>query len=324
MKKHSLEYATEIGNDIGTDYCNQVSKWIPEDNGSISVTYNGLGWEWNPETGNFSTSYGDPLILNISTDKQWPDGSPSKGDNGKNDKLSRIDNQPMNIYYNIVDASNQYFNFTDTDTTIWSSQPVDDFVTFKAWVKSREDDILTNKTPGCGYIQIADSISAIFVNVGNFRNEWQINDEIIFEVIDHSNEDQKKLSIGTGTYTIKDKTTAIFRGFESVIEGTGDPIVVGEFTDIDGNIPFETKLYQNYPNPFNPTTTINFSLKDESFVDLNIYNYSGQLIKKLINGVQEKGYHNVKFDASGLSTGIYYYTMKTTNKTFTKKMLMIK
>ena len=89
-------------------------------------------------------------------------------------------------------------------------------------------------------------------------------------------------------------------------------------------LPTETKLYQNYPNPFNPMTTIKFSLKDKSKVSLNVYNYTGQIVKTLVNGQRERGLHKIHFDASQLSSGVYYYTLKTDTKKFTKKMLMIK
>ncbi|NOR44860.1 MAG: T9SS type A sorting domain-containing protein, partial [Candidatus Delongbacteria bacterium] len=71
-------------------------------------------------------------------------------------------------------------------------------------------------------------------------------------------------------------------------------------------------------------TTIKFSLKDESMVNLNVYNYSGQLVKSLANEIRERGFHKIEFNASQFSSGVYYYTLKTDTKTFTKKMLMVK
>ncbi|MBN2790850.1 MAG: T9SS type A sorting domain-containing protein [Candidatus Delongbacteria bacterium] len=84
------------------------------------------------------------------------------------------------------------------------------------------------------------------------------------------------------------------------------------------------KLYQNYPNPFNPVTDISFSLNTQNHVKLTIFNQKGQLVDNLINKVLNRGLHQVKFDASDLNSGIYYYTLTIKDRTETKKMILIK
>lgn len=88
----------------------------------------------------------------------------------------------------------------------------------------------------------------------------------------------------------------------------------------------EYALHQNYPNPFNPSTKIAFDLVDNNTVTLSIYNATGQLVKTLVNGVQyNKGRHSLSFDASNLTSGLYFYTVKIGNEfTATKKMLLVK
>ncbi|NWF87963.1 MAG: T9SS type A sorting domain-containing protein [Ignavibacteriaceae bacterium] len=66
-------------------------------------------------------------------------------------------------------------------------------------------------------------------------------------------------------------------------------------------------LYQNYPNPFNPSTIIGYKLKESGYVKLIVYNLNGELVKILINEIQETGYHEVEFIAEGLASGIYLY-----------------
>jgi photosystem II stability/assembly factor-like uncharacterized protein len=83
-------------------------------------------------------------------------------------------------------------------------------------------------------------------------------------------------------------------------------------------------LEQNYPNPFNPSTKITYVTKDQGFVSLKIYNILGNEVAELINGEVEAGNHEVTFDASGLSSGVYFYTLTTGNFTATKKMMMMK
>jgi len=83
-------------------------------------------------------------------------------------------------------------------------------------------------------------------------------------------------------------------------------------------------LNQNYPNPFNPTTKIQYSIMQKGLVRLMVYNLGGVLVKTVINTVQEAGHHEIEFDATGLSTGIYIYTLKANNNSLTRNMILIK
>ncbi len=83
-------------------------------------------------------------------------------------------------------------------------------------------------------------------------------------------------------------------------------------------------LKQNYPNPFNPTTVINYGLPKSSFVKLVIYDVVGHKVKTLVNKTQPAGSYNVTFDASNLSSGIYFYRLTAGNFISTKKMILLK
>ena len=88
-------------------------------------------------------------------------------------------------------------------------------------------------------------------------------------------------------------------------------------------------LYQNYPNPFNPETTISFSIPIDCKVNLTIYNIKGQKIKTLMNKYLEKGLHGIIWnskDNSGkqVSSGVYFYRLKTERKQIIRKMLLLK
>jgi hypothetical protein len=74
-----------------------------------------------------------------------------------------------------------------------------------------------------------------------------------------------------------------------------------------GNYPSEFHLEQNFPNPFNPSTTIRYGVPDRSYVSLMVFNTLGQRIAVLADQEQEAGYHEVKFDGAGLSSGVYFY-----------------
>ncbi|MHB1686042.1 MAG: carbohydrate-binding protein [Ignavibacteriaceae bacterium] len=68
-------------------------------------------------------------------------------------------------------------------------------------------------------------------------------------------------------------------------------------------------LQQNYPNPFNPSTTITYSLPDESFVKLTLYNSMGEEIKNLENGIKSAGNYNINFNADNIASGVYFYSI---------------
>ncbi len=83
-------------------------------------------------------------------------------------------------------------------------------------------------------------------------------------------------------------------------------------------------LSQNYPNPFNPVTTIKYSLPQTGYTTLKIYNTVGKEIATLVNNVKETGTHEAKFDASFLSSGVYYYRLQSGSLSVTNKMILIK
>jgi hypothetical protein len=93
---------------------------------------------------------------------------------------------------------------------------------------------------------------------------------------------------------------------------------------VNSNIPNKFNLSQNYPNPFNPSTVINYSIPKSQMVSLKIYNILGQEVATLVNQEQTAGKYKVTFDASSLSSGVYFYSIKTGNYSAVKKMMLLK
>jgi hypothetical protein len=98
-------------------------------------------------------------------------------------------------------------------------------------------------------------------------------------------------------------------------------------TNIGGNnpgIPLEYKLHQNYPNPFNPVTKISYDIPKSGIVSLMVYDVLGNEIKSLVNGFISAGKYDYEFNASKLSSGIYYYMLISGDFNSTKKMILLK
>lgn len=89
-------------------------------------------------------------------------------------------------------------------------------------------------------------------------------------------------------------------------------------------VPENLYLSQNYPNPFNPSTIISFTLTKSTFVTLKIYNILGNEISALVNQVMPGGKHEIIFDANGVPSGVYLYTITAGDFVDTKKMILMK
>jgi hypothetical protein len=114
-------------------------------------------------------------------------------------------------------------------------------------------------------------------------------------------------------------------GFQNVqalaYTATGIPLSA----DDDNNIvPFEFALAQNYPNPFNPSTKIKFQIADVGLVSLKVYDILGTEVMTLVNEQKPAGYYEVEFNASSLTSGVYFYQLKSGNLVQTKKMVLLK
>lgn len=115
----------------------------------------------------------------------------------------------------------------------------------------------------------------------------------------------------------------------AVIEGTvyGDTtqtyVVSNQFEPTE--IPTQISLQQNYPNPFNPSTVIRYQLAGNSLVRLEVFDVTGRKVAVLVDGERKSaGSHRVTFEASGLSSGVYFYRLQTGGQTFTQKMMLVK
>jgi type IX secretion system substrate protein len=122
-------------------------------------------------------------------------------------------------------------------------------------------------------------------------------------------------------------------GVAAVYDGGTSTIAEVEFTysgtGADDGIVLRTELHSNYPNPFNPTTTISYSLKNDSKVTLEIYNIRVQLVRTLINDIMEAGPQEATWNGRDdsdkrVGSGVYFYKLNAGDYTSTKKMILLK
>ncbi|MBD3168145.1 MAG: Omp28-related outer membrane protein [candidate division Zixibacteria bacterium] len=106
------------------------------------------------------------------------------------------------------------------------------------------------------------------------------------------------------------------------VDVTDMPTGINDFPQ--GEIPRVVKLAQNYPNPFNATTNIAFALKSDTDVNLSVYNIAGQKVAELADGFFEAGNHVVNWDASEVSSGVYFYRLETNDEVKARKMILMK
>ena len=129
----------------------------------------------------------------------------------------------------------------------------------------------------------------------------------------------------TQSYSFTDKNvnsgTYQYRLKQIDFDGTFE---YSDVVEVSANIPEEFSLEQNYPNPFNPSTIIRYSIPASGYVSLKLYDVLGSEIKVLVNQQQEAGQYEFVFSASGLTSGVYYYQLKTCEFVESKKLIFLK
>jgi hypothetical protein len=132
----------------------------------------------------------------------------------------------------------------------------------------------------------------------------------------------------TGAVTLKAGDHISFLSDIYIVEGAQLHASTGVTTAIDINeeptLPTSFELKQNIPNPFNPITKISYQLPVSSNVNLSIYNTLGQKVATLVSERQAAGYYEVKWNATNLAGGVYFYLIKTAEFRDVKKMTLLK
>ena len=104
-----------------------------------------------------------------------------------------------------------------------------------------------------------------------------------------------------------------------------DPVSVLVPTEVsESDVPSTFALEQNYPNPFNPSTVIRYSIPHGSHVRLIVYNIIGQEVARLVDQQQQPGHYAVLFQAEGLASGIYFYSLQSQEGRVIRKLTLVR
>jgi hypothetical protein len=208
------------------------------------------------------------------------------------------------------------------------------------WTFDTEHPISATSTISeSGTIYLANNVGEVFAVDSSARVKWYFNAQspisgglllqggslifgtegkTIIAIADSSSavgKLSKSLSLSSniwGTYQGNNRRTGV--------QGT----IVTKVASKGNTLPTEFELSQNYPNPFNPSTTIRYGLPQKSQVSLKVFNTLGQLVATLVNGEQEVGYHEVRFDGSNLASGVYFYRLQAGTYVETRKLLLLR
>ncbi len=172
-----------------------------------------------------------------------------------------------------------------------------------------------------GYTQFADSANAGAYNKVIDANQWIAEGSLLKNNQVYGTVQFSSLPIGDSYGPVL--ICKLGDGSDILLHNLISPFITDVQED-DLKIPQEYSLEQNYPNPFNPTTTINYSIPDQTHVSLKVFDVLGRELEVLVNKEQPQGNYEVEFNASSLTSGVYFYKIEAGDFVDTKKMVLLR
>jgi hypothetical protein len=212
------------------------------------------------------------------------------------------------VYYYSVPDENEYilFDFRLPEKTIWEVSFSEYYWgLYKTWTTN--NNILNT---------VLENREFSFVNIDSTVSP---PDTIWNPILDvYPTLVTKYLGISSYIYGLEELVGAYINGV-----GYGSLVGIKELHEESIN---DFELYQNFPNPFNPTTTINYSLPEDGYTELKVYNIYGELIETLVSENKSAGSYSIQFSASGknIASSVYLYTLSSGKYNTTGKMIMMK
>jgi hypothetical protein len=156
----------------------------------------------------------------------------------------------------------------------------------------------------------------------NIGNTWNNNQMFSKSIITTINSGWNAANCEVVVFAYKNNSPLASANIEQAIEEsvTGTVGITGN----DPEIADSYSLSQNYPNPFNPVTNIKFSVPDNGNVSFKVFNMLGKEVASYVDGFLKRGSYNVSIDGSDLSSGVYFYQLRTKDFVDTKRMILLK
>ena len=294
-------------------FVDQNTGWVCGDVALLKTTNGGNNWidQWQNQTTILSHDINSIKFINSNTG--WTAGCCEilKTTNGGNNWIN-VNLVPFSTLHSIffVNANqgwtvgiNGKILTTTNSGNNWTIQNVNTNLTLRSTYFS---DINTGWISGGNY---GDS-SCVILKTTNGGNTWG----------------HQTTNVRAPLYSIRfvnNNTGWAVGDYGTILKTTNGGGSVG-IQNIGTTIPDKFSLSQNYPNPFNPTTNIEFSIQEKSFVKLKVFDISGKEIQELINENFNPGTYKYDFNAESLPSGTYFYRLETEKFSETKKMVVLK
>jgi hypothetical protein len=266
-----------------------VATQIGTDLGFPNVTYGGQDMDFNPETGDLYWS------------AYWSSGFFSEGASFRHIDVANgtsTEITPLGEFDNYVSFSvNAICQIVPVEFSSFSSSVNGTSVTLN-WTTATE---INNK----GFSVERKSYNSSWQEIGFVPGFGTTSQEHSYSFNDNH--------MNAGSYSYRLKQTDFDGSYNYSDEVTVDISTLAEF-----------RLNQNYPNPFNPSTRINYTIPQQSFVSIRVYSITGEEVTSLVNGIQTAGQHQVVFDAKNLASGVYLVRMNAGSFSSTIKMNLIR
>ncbi|HSP88216.1 MAG TPA: zinc-dependent metalloprotease family protein [Ignavibacteriaceae bacterium] len=251
------------------------------------------------------------ILLSTDGGQTFPITILTNTPNDGSEEVTIPDNQTTTARIKIQAVGNIFFDMSNANFTISEAVPVE-LATFNCYINSNTVTL--------------NWITASEIN----NNGFDIQRSKLVE--DNQNEWQSIGFVnGNGTTTESNFYTYSDEGLQpgnylyrlKIIDNDGSFEFSNEI-NITVDAPITYALSQNYPNPFNPTTLIQYQLPEKGFVTLKVYDAIGVEVETLVSEVKEAGIHEISFDATSLTTGVYFYTLSSGNFVKSNKMILLK
>ena len=271
---------------------------------------------------------------------------------GPNPNLGNVENSDttddgQNIIYNNVQGTDTFDVYNNCTNDVFAQNNdwrVYDSTSIENHIFHKVDNTLhglVKFVPFSSFIPVELTSFTACIIYGKIRLDWTTATELNnsgFEIErrnikEEKTNDWKKIGFvnGQGTSTeihnynfVDDNPEAgksYYRLKQIDFDGT---YTYSNIAEVDFSLPVQFSLEQNFPNPFNPVTSIKYAISDKQFVQLKIFDAIGNEVATLVNRELSAGNYEIVFDASGLSSGVYFYKISAGNFVETKKMMLLK